>query len=207
MSELLRRIANGEGEQLDFKYRIDDQKKIARTLSAFANTTGGSLLIGVKDNGKLSGVDPEEEFHMIQGAADLYCKPAITFDSKIWQEGHHLILEIIVEPANDRYKSISDDGTWRFFYRLNDHTIQGNKILDKVWHYKSTGMDRPESFSNDELSLLSIIRDQGPVSISKIYRQCDLKMGKVDKFISALIHWGVIDVLMEQEGIRYKLSE
>ena len=40
-------IAQGEHQQLDFKFEVSDSKKIARTLSAFANTDGGRLLIGV----------------------------------------------------------------------------------------------------------------------------------------------------------------
>ena len=44
-------IEQGEHQQLDFKFEVSDSKKIARTLSAFANTDGGRLLIGVKDNG------------------------------------------------------------------------------------------------------------------------------------------------------------
>ena len=61
-------IAEGEHSRQDFKFRIDEQKKIARTLCAFANTDGGRLLIGVKDNGKIVGVDPQEEFFMIEGS-------------------------------------------------------------------------------------------------------------------------------------------
>lgn len=207
MSDLLKKIALGENEQLDFKFRIDDQKKIARTLVAFANTSGGSLLIGVKDNGKIAGVDPEEEIHMIEGAADLYCKPPIQIESKVWQEGHHLVLEIVVNKSEIRHKSIADDGSWRNFYRIEDNTIQGNKILDRVWSYRSSGIDRPESFSDEELGILAVIREEEPVSISKIYRRSELKMAKIDKFISALIHWGVIDVMVQPDGIRYKLSE
>lgn len=45
-------IEQGEHQQLDFKFEVSDSKKIARTLSAFANTDGGRLLIGVKDNGE-----------------------------------------------------------------------------------------------------------------------------------------------------------
>ena len=44
-------IAEGEHQQQDFKFEISDARKIAKTLSAFANTDGGRLLIGVKDNG------------------------------------------------------------------------------------------------------------------------------------------------------------
>ena len=43
-------IAEGEHQQQDFKFEISDARKIAKTLSAFANTDGGRLLIGVKDN-------------------------------------------------------------------------------------------------------------------------------------------------------------
>lgn len=46
---------------LDFKFEISDSKKIARSLVAFANTDGGRLLIGVKDNGVISGIRSEEE--------------------------------------------------------------------------------------------------------------------------------------------------
>ena len=49
-------IAEGEHQQQDFKFEISDARKIARTLSAFSNTDGGRLLIGVKDNGKIAGV-------------------------------------------------------------------------------------------------------------------------------------------------------
>ena len=34
-------IAQGEHQQLDFKFEVSDSKKIARTLSAFAKTDGG----------------------------------------------------------------------------------------------------------------------------------------------------------------------
>lgn len=42
-------IAEGEHLQQDFKFEISDARKIAKTLSAFANTRGGKLLIDDKD--------------------------------------------------------------------------------------------------------------------------------------------------------------
>src|SRR5664279_5893131 len=77
-------IQSGENQQLDFKFEISDSIKIARTLVAFSNTDGGTLLIGVKDNGKIAGVRTDEEFFMVQAAADMYCKPVVTFESKRW---------------------------------------------------------------------------------------------------------------------------
>ena len=49
-------IAEGEHEQQDFKYKVQEAAKLARSVSAFANTRGGRLLIGVRDDGHISGV-------------------------------------------------------------------------------------------------------------------------------------------------------
>ena len=49
-------IRKGEHQQQDFKYRVSDALKLAKSVSAFANTDGGRLLIGVRDDGNMSGV-------------------------------------------------------------------------------------------------------------------------------------------------------
>ena len=58
-------VSEGEHCHQDFKFEISDARKIARSLSAFANTEGGRLLVGVKDNGKIAGIRSEEEIYMI----------------------------------------------------------------------------------------------------------------------------------------------
>ena len=99
MSYVLQMIAEGEHQKQDFKMRIEDAGKIARTLCAFANTDGGRLLIGVKDNGSIAGVRADEEFHMIQAAAEMQCKPPIAFDVQIWKAEMKTILEVQI-PAD-----------------------------------------------------------------------------------------------------------
>lgn len=77
MKRLKKLIHRGEGEQLDFKQTITDPFKIAKTITSFANTRGGTLLIGVRDNKTIRGVDPEEEKYVLETAANVYCDPAI----------------------------------------------------------------------------------------------------------------------------------
>ena len=56
---LLNLIGEGEHQQQDFKYKVTDAQKLARSVSAFANTDGGRLLIGVRDDGHISGIRSE----------------------------------------------------------------------------------------------------------------------------------------------------
>ena len=205
MSELKKRIAQGEGVELDFKFRIYDQKKIARTLVAFANTQGGKLLIGVKDNGKIVGVDPEEEFFMIQGAAAMYTKPEVKFESKIWKEGHHLVLEIEVPRSEQKHKGLDDDGRWRTFVRVGDHTLHGNKILTRIWNLENYGANRPEQFDEPTMHFLKLIEKHQPVSISKLYRHAGFPMKKVDQLLAVLVFWGVVGMHISEQGTTYSV--
>lgn len=78
-------ITEGEHVHQDFKFAISDARKIAKSLSAFANTGGGRLLIGVKDNGKIAGIRSEEELYMIEAAATMYCKPALQLENQLYR--------------------------------------------------------------------------------------------------------------------------
>ncbi len=47
----------GEGEDIEFKRSLSERKEILETICAFANTKGGTILIGVEDDGRIVGVD------------------------------------------------------------------------------------------------------------------------------------------------------
>ena len=54
MSDLLTIIQSGESETVEFKERWSDRSAL-RELAAFANTRGGTLLVGVTDDGEVTG--------------------------------------------------------------------------------------------------------------------------------------------------------
>lgn len=207
MSTLQELIAQGEHVQQDFKFRIDDQKKIARTLCAFANTKGGRLLIGVKDNRKIAGCNPEEEFHMIEDAAQLFCQPEVTFTSKVWQEDFRLVLEINVDPSELKpHKAKDDEGRWKSYVRIEDHTTAANKILENVWKEQKKPQAKPEKFDEEELSVLRLIREEEKITLSKLYRKANLPLRKVDRLIVLFICWDLVEMIFQNDGIFYKIK-
>jgi len=54
IEELKAIVHKGENKTLEFKERFKDE--ILKTISAFANSSGGTLLVGVKDNGEVFGI-------------------------------------------------------------------------------------------------------------------------------------------------------
>lgn len=207
MESLQSIIRLGEGQQLDFKFRIDDAKKIARTLCAFANTDGGTLLIGVKDNGKVVGVDPTEELHMIEAAAEMYCSPKLTFAHRVWKEGMKLVLEISIEKSSQiPVMALDEEKRWRAYVRREDHTLLANKILINVWKLQKSQQPKPERIGSDETALLGIISEANKITLSKLYKISTLSKRDVDRLLSLFIHWNLVEMHLTELETLYSIK-
>ena len=114
-------IKEGEHQQQDFKYRVSDACKLAKSVSAFANTDGGRLLIGVRDDGNLSGVRSEEEIYMMHQAAYKYCKPesSIKFDT-YHIDGRTIVIATVPPSGRRPICAIDEEGRKRAYIRIND---------------------------------------------------------------------------------------
>ena len=164
-------IEKGENQHLDFKFAVNDSRKIARSMVAFANTDGGRLLIGVKDNGVIAGVKTVEEFHMVETAAHIFSRPPIPFRSIEWNMGGKMILEIIISKGRHRpYYAQDEHGQWTAWLRQSDRDIKAPKILTEYWTRKSSGEITTLSYGPFEKFFLQMLEKQGLVSLESFRR-------------------------------------
>jgi hypothetical protein len=56
-------LEHGESEIVEFKTRLPDARTVSRTAVAFANTRGGTLIVGVDDAGEPVGLSDEEAIY------------------------------------------------------------------------------------------------------------------------------------------------
>ena len=59
LTELLEKIYLGEDSTIEFKRELPERKELSDEMAAFANASGGVILIGVGDNGEIVGIDRE----------------------------------------------------------------------------------------------------------------------------------------------------
>lgn len=200
-------ILSGENVKLDFKYEISDARKIARTFSAFANTSGGKLLIGVKDNGKISGVKSEEEAYMAESAAHIFCKPLVNFQLHKWKVDGKTILEVNIPPSNQRpHFAKNETGKWVAFIRINDQNIQANRVLVNVWKGKSSkGICL--SYGKEEEILMNYLNLNKTISLSKFTRIARINKYHAEQLLVKLILMKVIDFEVSERSCVYILHE
>ena len=71
-------VKQGEGFMLEYKREIPSPHRIAKLMVAFSNSRGGKLLVGVNDQGEVSGVRDLQlqKRHLFSAARD-FCDPPI----------------------------------------------------------------------------------------------------------------------------------
>ena len=200
-------ISQGENQHLDFKHSITDSKKIARSLAAFANTDGGKLLVGVRDNGSIAGVESDEEFYMVEGAADLYCKPAIRFETKVWKLEGKTVLEITIPKINSDQliTAPNKDGIYRVYIRVNDQNFIVNNIYLKAWNKKKFGKGVLIRYNDPEKILFEYLTENESISFSKFIRLVKLSKYKAEKILVNLIVLNLIKIEFTENVVVYKL--
>lgn len=207
--ELDRLISEGEHQRQDFKFNIGSSQKIAKTLSAFANTDGGRLLIGVKDNGRVAGIDPEEEYYMVQGAAELYCKPAVNFSAKVYPYEDKLVLEVDVAPSDQRpHMAKETDGKWIAYVRQGDENFVANRVLLKYLRDRTPNQRKNLiAYGPHERLLFDFLSKNPEISLSKFARLGKMPIYKAEKILALFLKWEIISWKATDKGIRFFLLE
>ena len=193
---LLSLIREGEHQQQDFKYRVVDARKLAKSVSAFANTDGGRLLIGVRDDGHLSGVRSEEEIYMMHQAAYKYCKPeaSIKFDtyhvapSDTTARGLRTIVIATVPPSARRpICALDEEGRMRAYIRINDENIVASPVHLALWRESQKPQGTMLTYNDDIQLLLDILQE--PRTLNQIVRLSRLPRHKVITHLARLIRF------------------
>ena len=107
-------IKCGESKNIEFKVQLpDDSKKYMKTIVAYANTSGGKMIIGVDDATRsIVGVEPSSVFQImdkIVNAVSDMCVPQIIPDVTFQTIEGKCIVQIEIYPGQNRpyYEAIS----------------------------------------------------------------------------------------------------
>lgn len=190
---LLLRIANGENEVLDFKKTISSASKIAKTMSAFANHKGGTLLVGVNDNKTISGVRSEEEKYMLEMAAEFYVKPKIKLTITEWEFGGKVVLEAIIAEGLDKpYYAKDEDGKWWAHIRVKDQSLLASKIVVDVLKRNSGKGQNVIQYTELERSALKYLEATEKVALKDLCKHLNISRWRGQKMLVALVSAGVV---------------
>jgi hypothetical protein len=191
---LLSLIREGEHQQQDFKYRVADAAKLAKSVSAFANTNGGRLLIGVRDDGHLSGVRSEEEIFMMHQAAYRFCKPeaSIKFDT-YHVDGRTIVVATVPPSERKPVSALNEEGRQRAYIRIADENIVASPVHLAIWREQQSERGSMMTYTEGVKKLLQAMTTDEPqqFTLNQVVRRSRLPRPKVITLLARLIRFGV----------------
>lgn len=200
-------IAEGEHQQQDFKFEISDARKIARTLSAFSNTNGGRLLIGVKDNGKIAGVRSEEEKYMIEAAAQMYCLPEVDYAMYTYSvEGKQVLLVDIKESLQKPIYAKDENNKSLAYLRIRDENILATTVHLRVWHQTGSSRGELTHYTEREQLLLDLLKKGQSLSLSQYCRLSKSSRRAAEHLLAKFIRYDIVEPVFENHKFQFRIK-
>lgn len=203
-----RLISEGEHCHQDFKFEISDARKIARSISAFANTEGGRLLVGVKDNGKIAGIRSEEEIYMIEAAANMYCQPNIELQTQTHHVEGKTVLEIRIDEASTKpVYALDENNTPKAYIRIKDENILATPVHLKVWQHSKKEKGTFFQFTEREQKLLEILKKEKQLTLNQCCKASKINRLTLCNLLADFIRFGLVSVVYDAHKFYFILKE
>lgn len=208
LSDLKNLIKTGEGICLEFKRTIPSAEKIARELCAFANTNGGTLLIGVDDDGTLIGMESffEEQF-LVNDAIYYLCEPELDATAEIIEFKSREIALIRVKESKEKPVRVQlENGEKAGFVRVNDKSLKASKEMMKVLRNQSSDNGVTFEFGPNEQKLLRFLNEYERITVKEFCNLVNISNRRASRILVNLVSAGVLNLFTHEKAEFYTLA-
>ena len=210
LRSLQRLVQQGESDKLEFKRKANFPVKIIREMVAFANTSGGKLLVGVADDGTIAGVKfPDEESHVINKALANCCRPSLTFTETVIPVGDRkFVLLLDIPPSKSKPHYIVMGKTKRDSYvRQADRSIRASRELVEIMRRQRTPKDIRFNYGEKEAQLIQYLTDNSYITLADYMKLGRLSRYKASRKLILLVLANVLQIIPFERGDRYALKD
>lgn len=196
-------IATGESSFLEFKHKVSSPEKIAKEIAAFANTKGGTILIGVGDTGELVGTESymEEEFWLSQAAKDL-CIPSVAIRIELLNIGSRDILIVEVPEVEKKPIYVKGKEVRIVYVRQKDESLVASDDMVEVLKRGSSEEGVTFEFGENEQLLFRFLNEYGEITVERFSIVVNMTTYSAAKILVNLVSAGVLD-LFEKDGVAH----
>lgn len=202
------RIASGESNTLEFKSAIDSAIKIAKTLVAFANTRGGTLLIGISDDRRVSGVHSEsEEISKIEEASDHYCQPPLTVAYEKVTLDQKTVLVVTIPESDEKPHAVHNGRQKPVIYvRINDKSVPTSRWTGKQLTQSAAELDKTLLQSPPVKTLLTYLRTNEYIVPKRYAKLINISERRATKLLMDLVAQQLLMPVERDKMVVYTLK-
>ncbi|MFH0757908.1 MAG: ATP-binding protein [Bacteroidota bacterium] len=174
----------------------------------FSNTNGGRLLVGVKDNGRITGIRSDEEYYMVEAAASLYCKPEARFDTRNLNVEGKSVLEVYIPPVKQKPLYARDEkNRWMAYVRVADENILAHIVQLRIWKEEHGARGRLLEFTRKEQILLVSLENRPGRPLSEIQKDTGFIRDELVSLMTKLVLFDVVEMTYAGGNAVFSLKE
>jgi predicted HTH transcriptional regulator len=143
----------------------------------------------------------------VEGAAQLYCRPAVDFATREWTVDGKTILEIDIPKSDNGPCSAPDkDGKWMVYIRVHDQNLLANTVLLRVWQLKNRKKGITIRYTDKEKILLDYLDKNGEITLTKFRKIAGISRKVAEKVLVDLITLKIIRMEITEKSIFYLIN-
>ncbi|WP_114748636.1 AlbA family DNA-binding domain-containing protein [Pleomorphovibrio marinus] len=202
LRQVERLAQQGEGLTIEFKKKAAHPEKIVREIIALANTKGGYLLLGVDDDGTVSGHKYiEEEIYALDKAIQEMISPpiqVITFKLEVSQKKGVAIYE--VPRSKDRPHYLWENNRKKAFIRVEDKSIQASREMWQILKRQQWNSDIVFKYGRKEEILVKALEQKQSITLQEYMKLAKIPVYMASKTLVKLVLANVLEVIPKEYG-------
>ncbi len=208
LAELKRLISRGEGLYLEFKKKANHPEKIIKELVAFANTGGGLLVLGVDDDGTVSGTrNIEGEAYVLEDAIRKWVRPQPAYEVEMIRlnEKKGLALFHIEEGKRKPYfvKLEEDTGKGKAYVRSGEESLQASREMREIIRRRLRSDNIQFEFGEKEKILMEYLEEHDTIGVQQLRQAAKIPKFVASRTLVRLVLANVLDVKPTGSGDLY----
>lgn len=198
--KILEIIESGESSTVEFKRKSSSAEKIAKEITAFANTLGGILFIGVEDNGDLYGVESEKtELDIVEKACQFCIVPPITpKEVKVQNLYDKEIIIVEIEESKTKphkliTKGIDGKEIKRAYIRIGEKSVMASPEMTRLMREKSNPSYHFKlSIGQQEKRLFAYLETYERMTVLDYASLVNISKRRAERLLISLVRAGIL---------------
>lgn len=212
--ELEQLVELGEGTNLEFKRRVPQPERIAKEIVALANTHGGRIVLGVDDDGRLTGIDhASEEQFLLRQAVETHCRPPVEYRTeRVVMEPRTDVLVVTIPESNTKPHYVvtnngaEDVGEGAAYIRVEARSMEASPDTVSELENQDERAGVTFEFGETESLLMRYLDDYGRISVSQLAQLADISPQRASQTLLRLTKADLLHLHPDEDGDYFTLD-
>ncbi len=198
VKDLKNLVKTGEGTFLEFKRVVSSPGKIAREISALANTNGGTLLIGVDDDKSLVGLSSYHEQLYLLEQSVVMCEPDIQYTAEVLPYNYRDFLIVTIKQSRQKPVFVNHGDRRTVYTRVKDQSVRASREAVMIMRHQSSGKGATFEFGPYEQKLLRYLNEYERITVTDFSHLVNIGRNRASDILVNLVNAGIL--IFSQNG-------